>query len=149
MAALGVEKKNIGRVEAGEGKMGTGSEVEAGGFDGMSRLGECGWVLLMLLTEVPHGAHSRAEVQGYRDTYNRGVWPGVADEVRTLKYLCTWYLGRAGAVRFGGGSNNAGTRARHTLALQRPHSQASSTTNTKYCICYDDTMALTIYAMET
>lgn len=103
--------------------MGTGSEVEAGGLDGMSRLVECVWVLLMLLTEVPHGACSRAEVQGYRDTYNRGVWPGVADEVRTLKYLCTWYLGRAGAVRFGGGSNNAGTRARHTLAVQRPHSQ--------------------------
>lgn len=44
IGSSGGEKKNIGRVDAGRGKMGIGSEVEAGGLDGMSRPG-CGGAL--------------------------------------------------------------------------------------------------------
>lgn len=45
--------------------MGTGSEVEAGVLDGMSRPGVWWCFLLLLLTEVLHGACSRAEVHRY------------------------------------------------------------------------------------
>lgn len=61
--------------------MGTGSEVEAGGLGwDVPGWGVCGGggALLLLLTEVLHGACSRAKVHGYGST-SVEVGPGLQE----------------------------------------------------------------------
>lgn len=137
--------------------MGTGSEVEAGGpFDGMSRLGV--WV-----SDAPAAAaadrSTTRSLQESRGTRVRGYKSGDGLGLQT-RYVPTstsvpLYLGRAGAVRLagvveqcrdqggtypGGSAPAFAASTQYTLAHQ---------TNNKYCVCYDDTMAFTIYAKET
>lgn len=142
MEALGEKRKTLAESKLGEGRWAQAPRSRLAGLGGMSRLGGgCGGA--PAADRSTYRAGGRAEIHGYGCT---------SMEVTRGRRRATWYVspstsvpgiwaGQVLYVRLAGvHRGNAGTRARQTpdpSALSIRSDSNSSTTNAKYCICYD------------